>query len=95
MTHKKLIKKIPLFTSDTEEANFWERVESTDYFPGKGSIHLKLPSRTITISLRLPKNLLQRLKRLAEVKDVPYQSLLKIYLDEKIREEIVSLKRVA
>lgn len=89
------LKAVPLFASEKEEAKFWDSVDSTAYFSGKGNVHLKMPLRTTTISLRLPGQLLQRLKKLAETKDVPYQSLMKIYLDEKIREEISSLKRVA
>ena len=92
MKKLKAIKKIPLFASEVEEAAFWDKVDSTEYFSGKGSIHLKMLPRTQSISVRLPKTLLQRLKRLATLKDVPYQSLLKIYLDEKVREEIVGLK---
>lgn len=95
MTRKKPLKSIPPFRSEKEEAAFWDSVDSTLYFSGKGGVHLKLPPRTTTISLRLPKNLLERLKKLAFRKDVPYQSLLKIYLDEKIRAEIASLKKVA
>lgn|SRR3989338_6092866 len=91
----KTLKAIPLFASEKEEAEFWDSVDSTAYFSGKGGVHLKMPIRTTTISLRLPGQLLRRLKKLAETKDVPYQSLMKIYLDEKIREEISGLKRVA
>lgn len=91
----KALKSIPLFASEKEESKFWDSVDSTLYFSGKGNVHLKLPPRTITISVRLPRQLLQRLRKIAETKDVPYQSLLKIYLDEKVREEIASLKRVA
>lgn len=95
MKEKKKLKLIPLFKSEAEEAAFWNSVDSTEYFSGKGDIHLKLPPRTTTISLRVPRKLLQRLKRLAKAKDVPYQSLLKIYLDEKVREEITDLKKAA
>lgn len=91
----KKLKNIPLFSSENEEAAFWDKVDSTDYFEGSGKIHIKLPRRTTVISFRIPQKLLERLKRLAEIKDVPYQSLLKIYLDEKVREEISSLKKAA
>lgn len=94
MKKKRDIKKIPVFFSEAEEADFWDSVDSTAYFPGEGKIHLKMPRRTQTISLRLPHNLIGRLKKLAGLKDVPYQSLLKIYLDEKIRDEISTLKGV-
>ena len=92
---RKELKPIPGFASEKEEAVFWHKVDSTAYFSGKGGVHLKMPKRTETISLRLPLRLLERLKKLALAKDVPYQSLLKIYLDEKIREEISALRRAA
>jgi predicted DNA binding CopG/RHH family protein len=90
---RKFLKTIPMFNSEKEEAIFWDRVDSTQYFSGKGNVHLKLPLRTKSISLRLPIRLLERLKRLAQIKDVPYQSLLKIYIDEKVQDEISGLKR--
>ena len=90
---KSSLKTIPLFRNEKEESAFWDKADSTKYFSGKGKIHLKLPHRTTSISLRLPVRLLERLKRLAELKDVPYQSLLKIYLDEKVCDEIAGLKR--
>ncbi|MBI4410975.1 MAG: BrnA antitoxin family protein [Deltaproteobacteria bacterium] len=93
MKKAKNIKTIPLFASEVEEAKFWDSVDSTQYFSGKGAIHLKMPARTTTISLRLPHRLLNRLKKLADSKDVPYQSLLKIYLDEKVGEEIATIKK--
>lgn len=90
---RKKSKVIPLFESEEKEAAFWDKADSTNYFSGKGEVHLKLPLRTTAISFRIPQKLLERLKHLAELKDVPYQSLLKIYLDEKVREEIVSIKK--
>ena len=92
---KRDLRKIPLFASEREEARFWDSVDSTLYFSGRGTVKLKMPARTVTISLRLPRKLLDRLRKIAETKDVPYQSLLKIYLDQKVREEISSLKKVA
>lgn len=94
MKRKKNIKKIHLFSSEKEESEFWDKVDSTNYFTGEGKVHLSMPLRTKNISIRLPQKLINRLKRLAEMKDVPYQSLLKIYLDEKVREEIQNLKNV-
>lgn len=95
MSTRKPLKTIPLFDSEREEAAFWDSVDSTEFFSGRGGVHLKLPRRTTTISLRLTKTLLERLRKLAARKDVPYQSLMKIYLDEKVREEIASLKKAA
>lgn len=90
---KNVKEKIPLFASEKAESDFWDRVDSTDYFPSKGSVRLQMPKRTKNISLRLPQRLIDRLKKLAALKDVPYQSLLKVYLDEKVREEISLLAR--
>lgn len=95
MKKKEKPKTIPLFVSESDEAAFWDSADSTDYFSGEGKIRLKLPMRTSSISVRLPNTLLRRLKRIAQIKDVPYQSLLKIYLDEKVRQEIATLKKVA
>ena len=94
MKKSKDLKRIPLFSSEQAEADFWDQVDSTDYFSGQGAVRLKMPLRTQNISVRLPKTLLQRLKKLAALKDVPYQSLLKIYLDEKVRDEISTLRKV-
>lgn len=95
MKKKKQIKTIPLFESEDQESSFWNKVDSTRYFSGEGRVRLKLSPRTTTISLRVPEKLLERLKKLAQIKDVPYQSLLKIYLDEKVRDEIGQLKKAA
>ncbi|MBI4366065.1 MAG: hypothetical protein HY543_04520 [Deltaproteobacteria bacterium] len=95
MKKRKPLKTIPLSASESEEAAFWDTVDSTAYFPGAGGIRLRLPRRTTTIAFRIPLKLLERLKKLAVLKDVPYQSLLKIYLDEKVRDEIASIKHVA
>ncbi|MBI5299498.1 MAG: hypothetical protein HY877_04300 [Deltaproteobacteria bacterium] len=95
MQKRKPLKKIPAFSSEAEEAVFWDKANSTEYFSGEGGIRLRLPLRTIIISFRIPRKLLERLKKLAQLKDVPYQSLLKIYLDEKVRDEIAILKKVA
>lgn len=95
MKKRKQVKTIPLFESEDQEASFWNKVDSTLYFSGESRVRLKLSPRTTSISLRVPEKLLERLKKLAQLKDVPYQSLLKIYLDEKVREEIKYLKKAA
>lgn len=83
-------KKIPKFKSQEKESAFWLSHDSTEYIDWKkakkGSFP-KLKPSVKTISLRLPESLLMDLKILANKKDVPYQSLLKIYLAEKIDEE--------
>ena len=91
----KKLKKIPGFKNEEEEDEFWSTHDSTDYFDISKAVvnpvfpNLKLSTRTITI--RAPESLINNLKRIANKKDVPYQSLIKIYLDEKVREENASL----
>lgn len=91
MKKQKKFKKIPNFKNENEEFEFWSTHDSTDYIDWSKAIlnpafpNLKPSTRTITV--RLPEGLLYDLKRLANKKDVPYQSLLKIYLAEKVREE--------
>lgn len=88
----KKLKTIPKFKNEDEEDEFWSTHSITDYFDISKAIinpsfpNLKLSTKSITI--RVPESLLNSLKMLANKKDVPYQSLVKIFLDEKIREEI-------
>jgi predicted DNA binding CopG/RHH family protein len=84
-------KKIPKFQNEDAERRFWAENDSTEYLDWskakRGDFpHLK-PS-TKTISLRLPKSLLDELKLLANKRDVPYQSLLKIFLVERVDREL-------
>jgi predicted DNA binding CopG/RHH family protein len=84
-------KRVPQFESEDRERDFWARTDSTQYVDwGRGSravLPALKPSLT-TISLRLPDLLLAELKLLANKRDVPYQSLLKVFLAERIREEL-------
>jgi len=85
------IKKIRQFKNEDEEREFWATHDLTDYFDvDKVIINPDLPNlkpSTKTITIRVPESLLNALKTLANKKDVPYQSLVKIFLDEKVREE--------
>ena len=84
-------KKIPKFKNEDEEREFWATRDSTDYVDWKKAKRVVLPElkpSLKTISLRLPVSMLEELKLLAHKRDVPYQSLLKIFLSEKIREEL-------
>ena len=87
----KKLKKIPKFKSENEEAEFWANHDSTDYFDLRKAVvnpnfpNLKPSTKTITI--RVPQALLESLKMIANKKDVPYQSLVKMFLDEKVKEE--------
>ena len=85
------LKKIPKFKTEDEEREFWSRSDSTEYIDWKQSkarTFSKLKPSTKTISLRLPESLLNELKLLANKRDVPYQSLIKIFLKERIDQEI-------
>lgn len=94
---KKLAKRpIPRFQTEDQERDFWARHEVVDYFDWdkavKGSFPALKPSTT-TISVRLPASLLDELKALANERDVPYQSLLKVFLAERIAGERQARRR--
>lgn len=88
---KKKIKPIPKFKNEDEERDFWATHDTTDYFdvskPVKFNLS-KLKPSTEAISLRLPSYLLERIKQIANFKDVPYQSLIKIFLAERVTKEL-------
>ena len=85
--------KIPSFSSEDEEREFWSKSESTEYIDWSQSKKMLLPNlkpSTKKISLRLPETMIEELKVLANKRDIPYQSLLKIFLSEKIDHELHS-----
>ena len=80
-------KSIPTFKSEAEEQAFWESNDSTDYVDWSQAERVRLPNlkpSTRAISLRLPVDLLERIKIAANKRDVPYQSLIKVWLAEKV-----------
>ncbi|MCA0374252.1 MAG: BrnA antitoxin family protein [Gemmatimonadetes bacterium] len=84
------LKAIPHFRSEDEEREFWATADSTKYFDWASARRVAFPNlkpSTATISLRLPQGLLDDLKVLANQRDVPYQSLLKVYLAERVAVE--------
>jgi predicted DNA binding CopG/RHH family protein len=84
-------KRVPQFESEDQERDFWARTDSTQYVDwarGSRAVLPALKPSLTTISLRLPDLLLAELKLLANKRDVPYQSLLKVFLAERIREEL-------
>lgn len=86
----KNLKKIPSFNSEAEESHFWNNNDSSDYIDFSKAHPLEMPDlkpATRTISIRLPERLIFSLKSIAAKNDVPYQSLIKIYLSERVREE--------
>ncbi len=87
-------KKIPKFKTENEERKFWKTHDSSGHIDWGKARRVVLPElkpSLKTISLRLPESLVEELKLLAHKKDVPYQSLLKMYLSEKINEELKTL----
>ncbi|MBA2732205.1 MAG: BrnA antitoxin family protein [Acidobacteria bacterium] len=86
-------KKVPKFKTEDEEREFWAAEDSTEYVDwtkAKRVVLSKLKPSVRTISLRLPESMLEELKLIANKRDVPYQSLVKIFLAERIEEEIRS-----
>lgn len=84
-------RSIPQFKSEDEERDFWSRNDSADYVDWKRAQVIRLPNlkpSTKTISVRFPEILLNDLKILANKRDVPYQSLLKIFVAERVEQEI-------
>lgn len=80
-------KTIPQFASEAEERAFWEKHDSADYLDWSKAQRAVLPNlkpSTKTISLRLPQHLLDSIKAAANARDVPYQSLIKVWLQEKL-----------
>lgn len=80
-------KAIPRFKNEADEAIFWSRHDSTefvDYRRARKGMFPNLEPSVRTISIRLPESLLQSLKMLARKRDVPYQSLVKMFLAEKV-----------
>ena len=90
---RKQFKKIPKFKNEDEEREFWVTHDATDYFDVSKPIELdlsKLKPSTESISLRLPSFLLARIKQIANSKDVPYRSLIKIFLADRVNKELKS-----
>ena len=83
--------KIPMFKSEHEERAFWAKHNSTELIDWSKAKRAKFPDlkpSMRTISLRLPQMLIDELKILAHKRDIPYQSLLKSFLAERVREEL-------
>jgi len=83
--------KIPIFKSEIEERRFWQQHDSSEYLDWTDAEEIILPRlkpSTRKISIRLPESMLEELKVLANKRDVPYQSLLKIFLSERIKTEL-------
>ena len=85
------LKDIPVFKSEEEEREFWATHDSTEYIDwdrAEAAVLPKLKPSTKTISLRLPELMLNELRLIANKRDVPYQSLIKMFLKERIDQEL-------
>jgi predicted DNA binding CopG/RHH family protein len=88
-----MAKQLPVFKNEDEEREFWATHDSTEYMNWNRAEKVtfsNLKPSVKKISLRLPESMLEELKLLANKRDVPYQSLLKIYLAERIKKELGS-----
>jgi len=84
------LKPIPKFKNEDEERAFWSKHDSAEYLDwskAKRFRFTKLRPSVRSISLRLPEALLERIKVLANKNDIPYQSLMKVYLSERVEKE--------
>ena len=83
--------KIPNFRTEEEERNFWSSHDSTEYIDWSKAKNITLSNlkpSVKTISIRLPEMMVEELKLLANKRDIPYQSLMKMYISEKVEEEL-------
>ena len=82
--------QIPVFSNEDDERQFWSKNDTTDFFDWQNAVQVAMPElkpTTASISLRLPVSMLEELKALANKRDVPYQSLMKVYLSQQITRE--------
>jgi predicted DNA binding CopG/RHH family protein len=80
-------KPVPTFKAEKDERKFWETHDSTDYIDWRNAKRVRIPNlkpSTTAISIRLPLGLLEQIKIAANKRDVPYQSLIKMWLAEKV-----------
>jgi predicted DNA binding CopG/RHH family protein len=84
---RRKLKPIPTFRHEAQERQFWEAHDSSayvDWSTAKPARFLNLKPSTASISLRLPVSLLERIKIAANKRDMPYQSLIKVWIAEKL-----------
>jgi predicted DNA binding CopG/RHH family protein len=88
-------KKVPKFTSEDAEREFWSSHDSSEYVDWSAArpvVLANLKPTLRTISIRLPEPMLAELRRLANKRDIPYQSLIKSFLAERIEKELAGTK---
>jgi len=89
-------RRIPKFRNEDEEREFWASHDSTDYIDWSEAREVIMPNlkpSLKTISIRLPEIMLEELKLIANKRDVPYQSLMKIFLAERVKQELHSIPK--
>lgn len=89
----KKLKPIPYFKNEDEERDFWDTHDSSDYFDWSRAKHVIFPNLQLTkkpISLRMTTGLLARVKMIANKKDMPYQTLMKQYIEQGIRKDFAT-----
>lgn len=88
---KKKLKEIPDFQNEDEEREFWSHNDSTEFVDWDNAEAVILPNlkpSTKTISLRLSGSMLDKIRLIAHKRDVPYQSLIKMFLNDRVEEEL-------
>ena len=91
----KRLKKVPKFESEDQERKFWAHQDSSAYIDYRKAVRASFPNlkpSSRTISIRLPESLLDGIKVIANRADVPYQSMMKVLLDEKVSEVLGARK---
>ncbi|MBZ5538636.1 MAG: BrnA antitoxin family protein [Acidobacteriia bacterium] len=92
----KKLKRTPQFRSEQQEREFWAQNDSADfvdYSKAKQASFPNLKPTSRAISIRLPESLIENIKMLANREDVPYQSMMKMLLSEKVQEALESRRR--
>ncbi len=87
----KKLKEIPKFENEEQEREFWAKENSTEFIDWEQAESVVLPNlkpTTTTISLRMSESMLNKIRLVANKRDVPYQSLIKIFLKERLDEEL-------
>lgn len=95
---KNKFKPIPKFKSEDEEREFWATADTSEYFDWSKAEEVVFPNlkpTTRSISIRLPEYLLARIQNMANFRDVPYQSLIKMFLAERVKEELTGKRNRA
>ncbi|MBK9333802.1 MAG: BrnA antitoxin family protein [Ignavibacteria bacterium] len=94
-TNSKKFKAIPEFKNEDEEREFWAKEDSTKYIDWSAAQRVVFPNlkySTESISIRMPSSILDRIKAMANERDVPYQSLIKMILADRVEEELAKYK---